>query len=425
MSEDSRKNIDKAMINAKNPNDFRKAELKALTRKKSKDTADLEKNKRLNALGAQMRKSNELDSNDSKSMYDQLYDELPKVAPMCDEDIDEDIKLEYLSKPDIINEKPSQLVETYLRKQDSAAIENILRKMSADKVSELDARILWVIRDSLKKTHPNIYKKGSWWYIFIAKYAYNNFMFILLFGLCTVLPTYLASLVCQYIYGIETPDYMIPHKANTREEQLEEMEAETDPDIIIETAPPLVDDGDGDIDMDGPPPPPAESGIPMGRAFMVFASLTALFTILLFVLVCILYYYIVPLCYHRASTNYGFTLIPNSPIILDMNTLLAYLVGYNILVWIHLLLCMHHYLVDTSGEIGAALIGLPAGMIPPPGGSTISNNGFYNVMTFSRFLVFTVLTIYIMKPLIIYNLTVETEWTKASSSSSTKPKAES
>jgi hypothetical protein len=307
-----------------------------------------------------------------------------------------------LGDPEIINKKPTEIVERFLAEQDTENIEAELKNIGLETVKKLDSRILWAIRGPLKTVHPDFHKKGWWWWEFVLKYLANNIVFVLLFGLCTIAPTFFAFVACKSIFKVTKPVYMQdPDKAaNPEKEEEDDMEDDLN-DPEPETK--LIGTGDDDDSEDAIPPKPQEPtrGLPIASVFMAFGGLTLAFTIVMMGIVSVIYHKFIPLCHHKATMK-GFHLIPNSPVMIDMWTLVGYVVLYNVLLWINLFFCKFHYAFDSTGEIGAALMGLPVGMLPPEGATEISNDAFYNVMVFSQYLIFTVLTLFVLKPLILF-----------------------
>lgn len=318
-----------------------------------------------------------------------------------------DMKLEMLATPDKINGKPIEVVEKFLASASEDAIKAQLENMKeldsngVKVLEQLDARILWAIRKPLKETHPELHKKGSWWWWFVLKYITNNAAFVIVFGLCTILPTVLAFQACKAIYKVKTPAYMDPPVVEKKEG---EEEVDEEDDDLRDPEPPVVilnEDEDGDDEMLGPKPLEPTHGLPMGKVLVMFGFLTTLFACVFMALVYFIYHKFIPLCYNDATFK-GFHLIPNSPVMIDMSTLSGYVLLYNAILWLNLFMCGTHYTFDSTGEIGAALMGLPVGMIPPDGATEISNDAYYNIMVFSRYLIFTVLALFLLKPLILF-----------------------
>lgn len=315
--------------------------------------------------------------------------------------LDTVMSLAMLAQPEIINKKAAEVVEEFLASASEADIQTQLTKMTEDTLKKLDARILWAVRKPLKKTHPEFHKHGTWWWWFVLKYITNNAVFVFVFGLCTVIPTLLAFEACKAIYKVKTPAYMDPpvvakEEGEEEEEPQEEDLSEPEPPIVI-----LNEDEDGDDEMPAPKAPEPSHGLPMAQVLAMFGFLTAMFACVFMALVYLVYHKLIPLCYNDATFK-GFHLIPNSPVMIDMSTLLGYVLLYNVILWVNLFVCSTHYTFDSTGEIGAALMGLPVGMIPPEGATEISNDAYYNIMVFSRYLIFTVLALFVMKPLILF-----------------------
>jgi len=348
----------------------------------------------------------------------------PNIDPenYCwENDIDNDIQLWHFTNIDektgkpIINSKPVVSVIQFIERNknsiqfkqmfSSAGNLNIEDEhLSRDDIEALDPRILWQVRDIIKKEYPDIHDKGSWWYWFVLQYIVNNVLFIVIFGGCTILPSVISFYLCQKIFDMHVPDAY--HNPLVESQETSPSENLTDEPSIKKGAPESdMFEEDKEEMKKRKKPEKGTQETPgkfnMNNAFATFIILNVLFTILLYTGASWLYGQFIPKCYNTFSIK-GFHLLPNTPVIIKMDDLLLYLVGYNILLIVYFGLCKYHHVIDPSGSIGAAIMGLPAGMIPPPKSETISNDAFYNIMVFAQYLVGTVMTLYILKPLMVF-----------------------
>jgi hypothetical protein len=330
-------------------------------------------------------------------------------------ELDTYITLDMFKDPDVINNKPTHLVEQFIEKTEP---QKILAFFKSDKgkwaevehLEKLDARYVFAMRDIIKQVNEHYYKKGAWYYEFVFKYIINNIVFISLFSMCTILPSYLAFLICKAIYNVDTPDYMkrdnLDKATTISEEEDDEDKDEDENDDIdndIDFSPLNAEDLDDPEEEEEEEKPEFKLTI---SAMYAFGAINTLLTGIFILMAWGFYNLFIPLCYSHTTVK-GFHLLPNSPVQMDIITLVKYVVLYQLFMWLHLGICTTHYAYDSTGESGAVLYGLPAGMIPPNESKALTNDAFYNFMTFSRYISYSAIAMYIIMPLIIFWMDVK------------------